>query len=149
MGFSGKNTRVGFHSLLQIFLTQGSNPSPLHFRQVLLLSEPPFLRYFEILRYHFCGPLLVRLKRNSHDLRTKVRPFGMRLCGPLISPVGPKAAGNELAKGRQLHLGPNCSFVATWYHWKYVDVDVDWNRPGFEAALWDSRVLVSSFYQIV
>ena len=32
----GKNTRVGFHSLLQgIFSTQGSNPSLLHCRQLL------------------------------------------------------------------------------------------------------------------
>ena len=34
--FPGKNTRVGFHVLLQgIFLTQGSNPGLQHFRQIL------------------------------------------------------------------------------------------------------------------
>ena len=36
MGSSGKNTRMCYHFLLQgIFLTQGSNPGLLHFRQVL------------------------------------------------------------------------------------------------------------------
>ena len=40
--FSGKNTGVGCHVLLQeIFLTQGLNPGILHCRQTLLLSEPP------------------------------------------------------------------------------------------------------------
>ena len=39
---SGKNTGVGYHSLLQgIFPTQGSNPGLLHCRQTLLPSEPP------------------------------------------------------------------------------------------------------------
>ena len=34
--FSGENTKVNIHSLLQgIFLTQGSNPSLLHCRQIL------------------------------------------------------------------------------------------------------------------
>ena len=34
----GKNTGAGCHSLLQwIFLTQGSNPSLLHYRQILYL----------------------------------------------------------------------------------------------------------------
>ena len=38
----GKNSEVGFHSLLQpIFLTQGSNPGLQHCRQTLLPSEPP------------------------------------------------------------------------------------------------------------
>ena len=37
-GFSGKNTRVGYHFLLQgIFLTQELNPDLLHCRQVLCL----------------------------------------------------------------------------------------------------------------
>ena len=36
IGFSGKNTGVGCHFLLQgIFLTQGSNPGLLHCRQIL------------------------------------------------------------------------------------------------------------------
>ena len=36
MGFSSKNTEVGWHFLLQvIFLTQGSNPGLLHCRQIL------------------------------------------------------------------------------------------------------------------
>ena len=36
MGFSGKNTGVGYHFLLQgIFPTQGSNPGLLHWRQML------------------------------------------------------------------------------------------------------------------
>ena len=36
MGFSGKNTGVGCHSFLQgIFLTQGSNPGLLPYRQIL------------------------------------------------------------------------------------------------------------------
>ena len=36
MGFSGKNTGVGCHFLLQgIFPTQGSNPRLLHCRQIL------------------------------------------------------------------------------------------------------------------
>ena len=36
MGFSGKNTGLGFHSLLQgIFPTQGLNPGLLHCRQIL------------------------------------------------------------------------------------------------------------------
>ena len=38
----GRNTGVGCHSFLQgIFLTQGSNPGLLPYRQILLLSEPP------------------------------------------------------------------------------------------------------------
>ena len=42
MGFSGNNTGVGCHFLLQgIFLTQGSNPGLSHCRQILLPSEPP------------------------------------------------------------------------------------------------------------
>ena len=37
----GKNTGVGCHSLLQgIFLTQGSNPCPLHCRQILYNLSP-------------------------------------------------------------------------------------------------------------
>ena len=37
MGFSGNNTGVGCHFLLQgIFPTQGSNPHLLHCRQILL-----------------------------------------------------------------------------------------------------------------
>ena len=40
--FPGKNTGVGCHFLLQeIFLSQGLNPGLLHYRQMLLLSEPP------------------------------------------------------------------------------------------------------------
>ena len=40
--FPGKSTGVGCHFLLQgIFLTQGSNPGPLHYRQTLLPSEQP------------------------------------------------------------------------------------------------------------
>ena len=36
MEFLGKNTGVGCHFLLQgIFLTQGSNPGPLHCRRIL------------------------------------------------------------------------------------------------------------------
>ena len=35
MGFSRKNTGVGCHFLLQIFLTQGLNPGLLHCRQML------------------------------------------------------------------------------------------------------------------
>ena len=39
--FLGKNTGVGCHSLLQrVFLTQGSNPCLLHYRQILS-TEPP------------------------------------------------------------------------------------------------------------
>ena len=38
----GKNTRVGCHALLQgIFPTQGLKPGLLHYRQILLLYEPP------------------------------------------------------------------------------------------------------------
>ena len=38
----GKNTGVGCHFLLQVIIpTQGSNPGPLHCRQMLLPSEPP------------------------------------------------------------------------------------------------------------
>ena len=37
-GSSGKNTGVSCHSLFQgIFLTQGSNPGLLHYRQILYL----------------------------------------------------------------------------------------------------------------
>ena len=40
--YPGKNTRVGYHSLLQgIFLTQVSNLSLLHCRQIFLPSEQP------------------------------------------------------------------------------------------------------------
>ena len=46
--FPGKNTAVSYHFLLQgIFLTQGLNPGPVHFRQSptlqadSLLAEPP------------------------------------------------------------------------------------------------------------
>ena len=40
--FPGKNTRVGCHFLLQaIFLTQGSNPCPLHWQVGSLPTEPP------------------------------------------------------------------------------------------------------------
>ena len=36
----GKNTGMGCHALLQgIFLTQGSNPSPLHYREILHLWD--------------------------------------------------------------------------------------------------------------
>ena len=42
MEFSGKNTRVFCHFLLQrIFPTQGSNPCLLHWQADSLLSEPP------------------------------------------------------------------------------------------------------------
>ena len=42
MGFSNKNTGVGFHSLLQgVFPTQGSNSGFLHCQTDSLLSEPP------------------------------------------------------------------------------------------------------------
>ena len=40
--FPGKSTGVDCHFLLQgIFLTQGLNPGPLHYKQTLLPSEPP------------------------------------------------------------------------------------------------------------
>ena len=40
--FSSKNTGVGCHILLQgIFLTQGSNPSPLHWQAGSLPLAPP------------------------------------------------------------------------------------------------------------
>ena len=40
--FPGKSTGVGCHFLLQrIFLPQGSNPGPLHYRQTLLQSALP------------------------------------------------------------------------------------------------------------
>ena len=40
--FSGKNTGVGSHFLLQgIFLIQGLNPCLLHCRQILIPAEPP------------------------------------------------------------------------------------------------------------
>ena len=42
MNFSGKNTGVGSHSLLQeIFLTQGLDLGLLHWQADSLLSEPP------------------------------------------------------------------------------------------------------------
>ena len=38
----GKNTKEGYHALLQgIFPTQGSNPGLLYCRQIFLPSEPP------------------------------------------------------------------------------------------------------------
>ena len=42
MGFSRQETGVACHFLLQgIFLTQGSNLDLPHYRQMLILSEPP------------------------------------------------------------------------------------------------------------
>ena len=51
----GKNTGVGYHALLQgIFLTQGSNPSLLHCRQILYcLSHQGSPRILEWVAYPF------------------------------------------------------------------------------------------------
>ena len=51
--FSGKNTRVGCHFLLQgIFPTQGSNPHPLHCRRILYplshLETKQYKMYFNL-----------------------------------------------------------------------------------------------------
>ena len=69
---SGKNTRVGRPSLLQgIFLTQGSNPSLLHCRQILYCLSyqgSPNLEFksgFGCLVFLFLGKKWIYLERNT------------------------------------------------------------------------------------
>ena len=53
-GFSSKKTGVGYHFLLQgIFLTQGSNPSLLHCRQILYHLSHQRTPYIYVLIYDF------------------------------------------------------------------------------------------------
>ena len=60
----GKNTGVGYHSLLQgIFLTQGSNPGLLHCRQIIVWATRE--------GYNYWGPKalepVLHNKRSHHD----------------------------------------------------------------------------------
>ena len=66
--FSGKNTEVGCHFLLQgIFPTQGSDPGFPHCRQMLLPSEPPGSLHLNLIWMYqrfSCSQIC-----NSHSLR--------------------------------------------------------------------------------
>ena len=59
--FLGKNSGVGSHSLLQrIFLTQGLDPSLLHYRQILYhLTHQGRLKPYIFLKDFICPPFIV------------------------------------------------------------------------------------------
>ena len=80
MGFPGKNTGVGCHSLLQgIFPTQGSNLDLLHWQTDSLLSEPPGKPHFRELELNSDPGWVILLC---------VRPHGVHLFPSLLPREG-------------------------------------------------------------
>ena len=77
----GKNTRVGGHSFLQIFSTQGSNPGLLHCRRIFVLSEtpgkPPWLDSAPPKWLHEIVPLLSMIVPYSNTNSILIFPSSM------------------------------------------------------------------------
>ena len=94
----GKNPGAGSHFLLQgIFLTQGSNLGLLHFRQILLPSEPPRKprrksgkKMSDSERGLECVlAFLMVLERNSWLILKHTVEWGAPICQPSLLPLHP------------------------------------------------------------
>ena len=94
----GKNTGPGGHPLLQgIFLTQGLNLGLLHFRQILLPSEPPGnpqrksgKKMSDRERGLECVlAFLIVLERNSWLILKYTVEWGAPMCHPSLLPLHP------------------------------------------------------------